>query len=96
MIELILLFNAVTFKASLTYGVPVERIFVNKVAFAALVDGGGVITWGDAAGGGDSSAVAAELATGVHSIYATDRVRIALVQRWFVVIEFCFQGGVGG
>eukprot|EP00729_Bicosta_minor_P018237 gene18237-15237_t len=65
--------SPVNIKASLTYGVPVERIFVNKVAFAALVDGGGVITWGDAAGGGDSSAVAAELATGVHSIYATDR-----------------------
>jgi len=63
----------VNIKASLAYGIAVERVFVNKVAFAALVEGGGVVTWGDAGGGGDSSAVAADLEKGVHTIYATDR-----------------------
>jgi len=78
--------SPVNIKESLAYGVAVERVFVNKVAFAALVEGGGVVTWGDAGGGGDSSAVAAELEKDVHTIYATDRAFAARKRDGTVVV----------
>ena len=46
----------------------VEKIYSNKGAFAALKTGGSVVTWGDVAYGGDSSAVAGDLASGVVEI----------------------------
>ena len=49
----------------------VEEIFSGNCAFAALTDGGMVVTWGGGQCGGDSSAVAQKLASGVDSVYAT-------------------------
>ena len=39
----------------------VSKLYANHVAFAAITDDGGVVTWGDQANGGDSSSVAASL-----------------------------------
>ena len=39
----------------------IESIYANEVAFAALKEDGGVVTWGDDNAGGDSTAVNSEL-----------------------------------
>ena len=49
----------------------VEKIVSNDAAFAALKTGGAVVSWGDTAYGGDSSAVASDLASGVKEIVGT-------------------------
>ena len=45
----------------------VRDVFTSDAAFAALKNDGSVVTWGPASGGGDSSAVATQLRSGVVS-----------------------------
>jgi flagellin len=46
----------------------VEAIYSNQWAFAALKADGSVVTWGNSTYGGNSSAVAAQLSSGVQSL----------------------------
>ena len=39
----------------------VDKLYANRVAFAAITTSGGVVTWGDQSNGGDSSSVTADL-----------------------------------
>ncbi len=50
----------------------------NHGAFAALKTDGSVVTWGYSAYGGDSSAVAGSLTSGVVAIYSTQDAFAAL------------------
>ena len=50
-----------------------SQIYSNKNAFAALKLDGSVVTWGLPANGGDSSSVSSSLASGVVSIFGTQR-----------------------
>ena len=50
----------------------------NDYAFAALKADGSVVTWGSSSTGGNSSAVAAQLASGVEAIYSTSQAVAAL------------------
>ena len=50
----------------------------NDYAFAALKADGSVVTWGNSSTGGNSSAVAAQLASGVEAIYSTSQAVAAL------------------
>ena len=45
----------------------------NEEAITALKADGTVVTWGDTYSGGDCSTVQKQLASGVQSIYATER-----------------------
>ncbi|MCC6002485.1 MAG: VCBS domain-containing protein [Pararhodobacter sp.] len=56
----------------------VSEIYTSGAAFAALKDDGAVVTWGDAAAGGDSGDVADDLAAGVVAVYSTDDAFAAL------------------
>ena len=49
----------------------VKKIYSNGYAFAAIKTGGAVVTWGNSETGGNSSAVASALASGVVSIVGT-------------------------
>jgi flagellin len=46
----------------------VETIYSNTASFAALKSDGSVVTWGSSTGGGNSSAVSAQLSGGVRSL----------------------------
>ena len=46
--------------------------FKNRFGFAAVKSNGSVVTWGGSYYGGDSSGVAANLTSGVTTIYSTD------------------------
>ena len=59
--------------------------FVNGKAFAALKDDGSVVTWGDSNTGGDSSAVAADLSSGVEQIYSNPWAFAALKENGSVI-----------
>ncbi|MBB3809674.1 SwmB domain-containing protein [Pseudochelatococcus contaminans] len=50
----------------------------NSYAFAALKADGSVVTWGDAAHGGDISAVAVRLSSGVKEVFSSDGAFAAL------------------
>lgn len=63
----------------------VERVVATANAFAALTKGGRVVTWGDAASGGDSSAVADALVD-VVDIVATNAVFAAVTKGGRVVV----------
>ncbi len=56
----------------------VTRIFSTGFACAALKSDGSVVTWGQASGGGDSSAVAQQLHSGVSQIFSTTSAFAAL------------------
>ncbi|CAL1158896.1 unnamed protein product [Cladocopium goreaui] len=55
-----------------------SNIFSTRGAFAAVDEGGAVVTWGHGACGGDSSAVTAQLQEGVTQVYANDSAFAAL------------------
>jgi flagellin len=57
----------------------------NDYAFAALKADGSVVTWGSSTTGGNSSAVAAQLASGVQAIYSTSQAVAALKANGSVV-----------
>ena len=59
--------------------------FANFNAFAALKDDGSVVTWGVSTSGGSSTAVAAELSSGVKQVYSTLYAFAALKQDGSVV-----------
>ncbi|CAE8584402.1 unnamed protein product [Polarella glacialis] len=63
-------------------------------AFAAILAGGSVVTWGDSERGADSSAVAALLTEGVVQVVATDMAFAALKANGSVVTWG--KGGRGG
>ena len=48
-------------EAALASGGGVSKLYANHVAFAALTNNGGVVSWGDQANGGDSSSVTSSL-----------------------------------
>jgi hypothetical protein len=52
--------------------------YKNEYAFAAIKADGSVVTWGDASLGGDSSAVASQLRSGVNQIFSTREAFAAL------------------
>ena len=52
-------------------GQRVTKIFSGECAFAALTEGGRLVTWGPGKCGGDSSAVAHELFDGVREVYSS-------------------------
>ena len=52
--------------------------WMNPWAFAALKADGSVVTWGGSRYGGDSSAVASQLSSGVSQIFSTDNAFAAL------------------
>lgn len=56
----------------------VEKIFSTQGAFAALKTDGSVVAWGNSVRGGDSSAVSAQLASGVVSIASTSQAFAAI------------------
>lgn len=59
--------------------------FANSFAFAALKSDGSVVTWGDFSKGGSSTAVAADLSSGVQQVYSTTSAFAALKQDGTVV-----------
>jgi len=67
--------------------------FRNDYAFAALKIDGSVVTWGGSTNGGDSSAVAASLSSGVSQIYSTGFAFAALKSDGSVVT---WGGGANG
>ena len=62
----------------------VKQVFSSSFAFAALRDGGSVITWGEEYGG-DSSSVESELQSGVISVSSTTGAFAALKEDGTVV-----------
>ncbi|MCX5958758.1 MAG: hypothetical protein NT053_02570, partial [Cyanobacteria bacterium] len=50
----------------------------NRSSFAALKADGSVVTWGDSSSGGDSSAVASQLSSGVSQIFSSGYAFAAL------------------
>ncbi|NDH50045.1 MAG: hypothetical protein EBY41_05730, partial [Proteobacteria bacterium] len=54
------------------------QVFSNAQAFAVITDQGGVVSWGRADRGGDSSSVSSELQSGVVDIFSTEGAFAAL------------------
>ena len=54
----------------------VSRVFSTQSAFAALLDDGSVVTWGDL--GGDSTAVQDQLTSGVTNVFSNQGAFVAL------------------
>ena len=62
----------------------VQHIQATEMAFAAILEDGSVVTWGDAGHGGDSSAVRDQL-KGVQQIQATEMAFAAILEDGSVV-----------
>jgi hypothetical protein len=79
----------------------VDTIYSTRFAFAALMQDGGVVTWGDNARDGDSSRVQAELKqwmnehhnvhSFLHSIYTSDLA--SLTGQYYPNIQIYSSGG---
>jgi alpha-tubulin suppressor-like RCC1 family protein len=76
-----------------TNNLVVTWIYSTNGAFAALRSDGSVVTWGTEYGGGDSSAVASQLSSGVNQIFSTDSAFAALKTDGSVVTWGTEYGG---
>ena len=55
-----------------------QAIYSSGGAFAALKEGGSVVTWGDSDNGGDSSSVSSQLSSGVEALYSSEKAFVAV------------------
>ena len=78
------MFRQITLRQQGVGGSPdlVKHIFPNRVAFAAVLEDGSVVTWGNKRSGGDCSSVQEKLKAGkIKHIYSTNFAFAAVLDK---------------